>query len=326
MTAGQASSIPAVEAQVPQLGAQPQLQPQLGAINQSSSVPQVQPAAAALQPLQSQPQTVISSLQSQMPQHATPLEAQLRTNAAPQSMAQAAVSAQAPGDAQIHAASHAQLQAQLQAQPQVATAVLPTVTLQQPQGTPVVAEQPAHASTTGGPQLPPPAASATSAFLPMSSVAMQPQFPTLQAPVAFSGAPRQQRQPPRRSASVPEGSMVAMQSSSPLPGQSPVPSPVGSIPIGRVPVMQPQLQPQPQPQELVAQPQQLTAQPQQLVAQPQQLIAQPQQLITQPQQLMAQPQQLVAQPDLQGQQQGAFLQSVPAAQAAAGMHFSTHFC
>ena len=319
-----------------------QAQPQglhLGVTGQSSSSPQVQlPAAQQLQP---QGQTLPSPNQASQPPPPMPATAPLPTaGMLPQAVTQAAVSAQAPASTQHGIAP----QPQLQPYSQVATAWLPAPTLQPHSGATAAVEQATAASTPGQAQLSPPTAPQTSAFLPMASVAMQPQLGLHQGTAALPSMLRPQGHLARRSASVPEGSLPAMHS--PLPGvlgQPAQAAPASFIPYPGLPMVpspphpqqgfmaQPQqpvtqLWSQPQPQQLVTQPQvqQLTtlSQVQQLVTQPQvqQLVTQPQaqQFVTQLQPQLyqqLQPQQLVA----QGYQQVAAPQAAPAAQAPAGV-------
>lgn len=326
--------------QVPQL---PQLQPQAQQVvqsqpqglqlgvtaKQSTSMPQVQVPAA--QQLQSQGQTLPSPIQASQPPHAMPATAQPPSaSTLPQAVTQAAVSAQPSTGTQAGAAP----QLQLQPSSQVATAWLSAATLQPLPGTTAAGEQSTAVSTPGQPQLPSPTAPETSAFLPMASVAMQPQLGLHQGAAAL-----QQGHLARRSASVPEGSLPAMLSSVPgMLGQTAQAAPADFIPYGGLPMVPSPPHPQRPQQGLMTQLQQPATQllsqlqPQQLMTQPQvqQLVTEPQvqQLVSQPQaqqfvtQLQPQlhqqlqPQPLVA----QGHQQVAGPQAAPAAQAAVGVY------
>ena len=345
----------------PQLLSQPQLQPQLQHVLQSqppqlqvagqnSSMAHVQlPTAQQLQP---QGQALSSPTQDSQLPHAMPGVPQLpAASMYPQAVTQTAASTQPLAGIQQGIA----LQPQLQPNSQVATAWLPAATLQPLPVATAAAEQPTAAS-----QPPPPTAPQTSAFLPLASVAMQPQLGPHQNGAVLPSMLRQRSHVARRSASVPEGSLPNIQSFSPkgAPGQPTLAAPANLGPYGGLPTVPspphsqgPQQGLMTQPQQLVTQlPLQLQQQPQQLVSHPQvqQLVTQPQaqllvaqpqvqQLVTQPQvqQLVTQPQiqQFVTQPQpqlhpqlqpqqlgAQGHQQGNGPQAAPAVQATAGAY------
>ena len=323
----------------PQAQQEMQSQPhclQLGVTGQSSSTPQVQLSAAlqlsAAQQLQPQGQTLLSPIQASQSPHVTP--ATPTASKLPQAVTQAAVSAQPPAGTQQGMAP----QLQLQPSSQVATAWLPAATLQPLTGTTAAGEQATPVSTSAQPHLPLPTPTApqTSAFLPVASVTMQPQLGLHQGIAALPSTLRQQGHLARRSASVPEGSLPAMQPSTQgFLGQPLQAAPASFIPSAGLPMLPSPPQPQRPQQGLMTQPQQPVTQlqsqpqPQQPVTQPQvqhvvtqpqvqQLVVQPQvqQVVTQPQlHPQLQPQQLVA----QGHEQVASPQTAPVAQAAAGL-------